>query len=108
MATEQIILGTKLKRNINIQPVDGITMDSYYFQVEFISDPLSPKRVIIEKGEAKRVDSNNYIVPIDTSLLSVGRLICYVTAHIPDDDFSDGVRVEIVEVDTGVELVKKP
>ena len=108
MAMEKVFIGTKLKRNINIAPIDGVTMDAYDFQVEFISDSPNYERVVVEKKDAKRVDSSNYIVPVDTSALSTGYLICIVTAYIPDVDFAGGVRTEIVEVETGVELVVKP
>lgn len=108
MATEEVFIGTKLKRNINIDPIGNITMDEYDFIVEFISDSPNHERVVVTKNDAKRVDSNNYIVPVDTTQLAAGYLICIVTAHIPDTDFADGTRTEIVEVDTGIELVEKP
>lgn len=97
-------LGTELKLNIHIDPIDGVTMDDYDFTVELY---CSPKRtIIIGKDDAIRTDEDNYIVCADTNLTGAGDLKCKVTAQIPDPDFEDSLRTEIVAVDTGITIVK--
>ena len=105
---DKVYIGTKLKRNFHIPPMDGITMDSYDFTIEFISGSINAKRVIVEKNDAIRVDSDNYLVLIDTATLSVGKLTCVATLYIPDLDFTGGIRTEILDVDIDIELAKKP
>lgn len=103
MAT-QVFLGTELKLNINIEPIGDVTMDDYDFEVEIYCS--SKKVVDITKKEAIRVDSNNYIILIDTNVVGAGDLKCKVIAYIPDNDFADGLRTEISIIDTGINIVK--
>jgi hypothetical protein len=53
-----------------------------------------------------RVDSNNYIVLVDTNEVGAGDLKCKVTAYIPDGDFPDELRTEVVNIDTGINIIK--
>lgn len=106
MARQIVFVGTELKLNINIEPIGTITMDDYDFDVELISGSFKKTSVVINRAAAKKVDSDNYIVCLDTAELGAGMLKCRVTAYIPDDDFDDGIRTEVVEIDTGIEIVK--
>lgn len=102
--TSNPYIGTEIKLNISIDPIDGVTMDDYDFTIEAY---CSAKRVMtIKKEDALRVDSSNYIILLDTTILGAGNLKCKITAHIPDDDFSDALRTEVVVVDTGVTIMK--
>ena len=103
---QKIFLGTELKLNINIEPIGGMTMDDYDFEVEVICGSFKKSSIVIKKEEAKKVDSNNYLICFDTAGLGAGKVMCRVTAHIPDGDFADGKRTEITEIDTGIEIVK--
>lgn len=97
-------LGTELKLNIHIDPIDDVTMDDYDFIVELY---CSPKRtIIVNKADAIRAGEDDYIVCVDTNLTGAGDLKCKVTAQIPDPDFEDLLRTEIVAVDTGINIVK--
>lgn len=90
---ERVYIGTELKYNIHLKPIEGQTMDDFDFEAEFSSG----KKVLkIPKTEMKRVDSNNYKVMVDTALLGVGELKLVVNAYIPDVDFSDGLRREVL------------
>lgn len=105
MKNESPFIGTELKLNINIEPIGEVTMDDFDFEVEVY---CSIKRVItIQKKDAIRVDQNNYMVLVDTSETGAGDLKCKVTAHIPDGDFNDGLRTEVVAVSTGITIIKQ-
>lgn len=105
MKNESPFIGTELKLNINIEPMGSMTMDDFDFEVEVY---CSIKRVItIQKKDAIRVDQNNYMVLVDTSETGAGDLKCKVTAHIPDGDFNDGLRTEVVAVSTGITIIKQ-
>lgn len=101
---QPIFLGTELKLNIHIEPIGEITMDDYNFEVEVY---CSQKRaIVVKKQDAIRVDENNYVVRVDTNIVGSGALKCKVTAYIPDGDFEDSLRTEIVAIDTGFNIVK--
>ena len=103
-AKQIVFLGTELKLNINIAKLEEFTMDDYDFNVEVY---CSAKRVItITKEEAIRIDENNYVILIDSGELGAGDVKCKVTAYVPDYDFPDTLRTEIVGVDAGVTIVK--
>lgn len=101
---ESPFIGTELKLNIHIEPIGDITMDDYDFEVEVYCSPKRP--IIISKANAIRVDSDNYVVLVDTNVVGAGELKCKVTAHIPDADFDDGLRTEIAAIDTGINIIK--
>lgn len=101
---ELIFLGTELKLNVSIQPIGEITMDDYDFIVELYCSPKNS--IIVEKKDAIRVDSNNYIVLVDSMVLGAGNIKCKVTSYIPDSDFDDGYRTEVVGIDTKINIVK--
>lgn len=100
----QIYLGTELKLNISVEPVDGLTMDDYDFNVDVYCTPK--KTVHAEKDKCVRVDDSNYIVLVDTNIVGTGDLTCKVTAYIPDGDFPDSLRTEVVCTDVGLKVVK--
>lgn len=103
MAT-QVFLGTELKLNVNIAPIGAVTMDDYDWQAEVY---CSTKRVVtIPKTSAIKVDSDNYIILVNTDVLGAGELKCKVIAYIPDADFEDGFRTEVAAIDTGITIIK--
>lgn len=98
----KVYIGTEMKLNISIEPLEGYTMDDYDFSVEIY---VSPRKVVsVTKQDCLRVDQNNYIVLLDTNLVGVGNLMCKVTAHIPDEDFEDGLRSEVSIIQTGITI----
>lgn len=101
---DDVFIGTELKINVNIAPIDGVSMDDYDFEVEFY---CSTKKILVfKKADAIRIDNSNYMFCIDTNQLSSGNLKCKVTAFIPDGDFEDLLRTEVQKIDTGINIVK--
>lgn len=97
-------LGSEIKLNLNIEPVGGYTMDDYDFVAEVYCK--AKKSVVVEKKQAIRIDANNYFLPVDTQELGRGYIKCKVTAQIPDKDFADGFRTEVVFIETNIEIIK--
>ena len=97
-------LGSEIKLNLNIEPVGGYTMDDYDFVAEVYCK--AKKSVIIEKQQAIRIDANNYLLPVDTQEVGHGYINCKVSAQIPDKDFADGFRAEVVFIETNIEIIK--
>lgn len=115
MASDKVFLGTKLKINIHIDPIYSAHMSGYDFDVEFYCSPK--KSLTIRKAPGKEYDTpslylkvenseDDYLCFVDTLAVGLGKLKCKVTAYIPDEHFPDGIRTEVVEIDTGIEIVK--
>lgn len=113
MEVQDLILGTEIKLNLNIDPIDGQSMSEYDWQVELYCTPK--KSITIKKTDDgtndtdKRVvsvDKNNYLLLIDTTELGAGTIMAKITAHLNDDQFPDKLRTEIVLIDTGITINK--
>lgn len=100
----QIYLGTEIKLNVHVEPIEDYTMDDYDFKVQLY---CSSSRVEnFNKSDTVRVDDSNYICCLDTSKIGTGRLKCKIVAELPDGDFGDQKRTEINVIDTGIEITK--
>lgn len=99
-----IIRGTEIKFNFNIEPINGVSMTSYDFEV-FAYCAGTTQKIQVPKGDCTEVDSDNYVLPIDTSALALGQLIIDVYAYIPDLDFPDGLRTEICRIETDIKII---
>lgn len=103
--TQQVFLGTELKLNVHIDPIDGVRMENYDFFCEFFV--RRKNSVKITKEEMLYVDDDNYIALLTSEhaeTLRRGDLQVRITAYLPDSDFDDGHRVEIIELWTGITL----
>ena len=77
----KIYLGTDIKYNIHIDPIDSLTMSEYDFEAEFM---CVKNTLRISKSQMKKVDDNNYIARVESAKLGVGEVKLKVTAYIPD------------------------
>lgn len=98
-----VYYGTELKLNVSIEPIGGYSMDDYDFDVEFYC--YSNRKVMLNKSALIKDDSNNYLAIVDTKNLGTGALKCRVTAQIPDADCNDGIRTEVLVLDTGIQVM---
>lgn len=99
-------LGTELKINVHVEPMDGYHMSDYEFECAFYV--YANKKVVYKKEEMKRVDDDNYLAMInsvDALKLGRGHINLEFTAYIPDADFKDGSRTEKAILCTGVTIV---
>jgi hypothetical protein len=104
MEAIKIYLGTELKLNINIDAMGEFTMDDYDWQCDVYCS--AQKVLSIPKSSAIRIDSNNYIILVDSVKIGTGNVKCKVIAHIPDEDFPDGLRTEVIVMDAGINIIK--
>lgn len=98
-----VFAGTEVKLNVNISPIEGLSMENYEFKVQCFTS--ARKVVTISKDEAIKVDADNYKVCVDTTGIGSGVLRCKITAYLPDNDFADKLRTEVVEVATNITIV---
>lgn len=95
--------GTEVKINVHVAPMEGKTIRDYDFSVEVYCFGIGSQK--FTKSEVNIVDKENFIICLDTSKLGTGVLRVKMVAQIPDLDFADGKRTEIVEVDSGIQIV---
>lgn len=110
------IIGTELKINVNVEPIGNVHLADCDFeclfyikgQVPTASGVASTKRgtksVLVRKEEMLRVDDDNYVALVDSSLLGVGNVMMTIKVYVPDTDFDDGFRTEVDSVWTGVTI----
>lgn len=99
---EKVPLGTDKKLVVSIEPVDNISMDDYDFKVEVYA---KGRPITITKEQSVRKDKDNYAICVDTAKVGKGTMMAKVIAYIPDADFDDMLRTEIVIIDTNIDIV---
>ena len=97
-------LGTELKINIHIDQLDNYKMKDIDFVCRFFI--YADKYIELTKEEMIHVDDDNYMACVDSSKLGVGEIKVRITAQIPDSDFDDGYRQEVVTATTGIIISK--
>lgn len=101
-----VILGTDIKINVHIEPIDGISMSDYDFECDFYVFPN--RKITIPKSKMKKLDEDNYLALITSEeayTIGKGKVTMEITAYIPDTDFDDYIRTEKAKVWTGVTIV---
>ena len=96
-------LGTELKINVHVEPIDGMHMSEYDFKCVFFVYKNRP--LVVKKNEMTKVDDDNYIAKIDTEKVGVGNLKMKFVAEIPDSDMNDGFRREVELVDLNIPII---
>lgn len=97
-------LGTELKINVHLDRLDGYRMSDIDFSCEFYV--YTNRKVSVSKEQMIKVDDDNYIACVDSTKLGVGKIMCRVTAYIPDADFEDGIRKEVDTADTNIIITR--
>lgn len=97
-------IGTDIKINVHLDRLDGYRMSDIDFTCDFFI--YTNRKITVKKEEMVKVDDDNYIACFESTKLGVGKIMCRVTACIPDADFEDGLRTEIETVDTNVTITR--
>lgn len=100
---ENSVKGTEFKLNINMTPIGGYSLDNVDWQAEVFTEN-GHKKITVGKNEAVKVDKDNYIIMVDSSILGAGKYYVTLTALIPDTDFPDRLRTEKRTAFTGVTI----
>lgn len=91
---------SEYKYSIGFPPIDGIHLEDCDFEVK--TYVYANKFVTFKKGDEthiKKIDADHYKVIVDKeNSLKIGRgkVLAELTVHIPDGDFQDGYRTEVV------------
>lgn len=99
-----IIIGTDLKNLVKIDRIGDYEMKDMDFTIYVIGT----KSISFKKEQC--IPQNNgrdgYKVCYNTADLGLGRVKIRVYANIVDDDFKDGKRTEIIDLDPKVNIIK--
>ena len=85
-----IYTGTDLKFSIDIKS-SGFSMDNDDFEVVLVN---GRRKVTLAKDDLVHGD-DGWFLCFNSADLGAGDITMIVYAHVPDDDFDDGVRTEV-------------
>lgn len=92
---ERAWVGTGLKFAITIT-AEGFDQATDDWSVKFI---CGRKSLEFDKQDMAISEDGAYIANVDTSLLGAGTLSVITYAHVPDEDWEQGYRVEVDKQD---------
>lgn len=101
--SEEIPIGTEFKLNVHMDPVDGKHLGDD--DVDFTCSFYAKEEVILKKSQMIEVDENNYVAPLNSEALGLGTIGFILEVDIPDDDFPDSLRHEVVPIETKYKIV---
>lgn len=106
MTVELVFLGADFSVAVNAEPLSGMMMDEYDFEVEIWSSTRM-RSVKFKKSQLTRDSENSYIASLNSADIGLGPVRVRMIAQIPDGNFGDGLRTDIDEVMTNIGIVNK-
>lgn len=103
---DELILGTEATFLLTINKIGNYSAKDFGFDVELYTNPK--KKVRLNKYDCiPDTDGSDgkFYVMIDTSELGVGEITADIIPYIPDTRYDDGLRTEIVRIETGVTII---
>ena len=94
-ATERVFLGTELKFLVEIT-AQGFSMVDDDF---IVAIARGPNVRVFTKGELIQDENDKFYCCFDTAEFGSGLYKAVITAYVPDDDFEDGFRTEVFQLD---------
>lgn len=94
LITDKIYDGTEVKFLLEIL-TSGFDMNEDDFEVILTR---GNKRMTLGKADLL-CDDDYWYVAFDTGFFGPGTVNCIVKAYVPDDDFDDGLRTEVIKFD---------
>lgn len=98
------VIGTELKVNINVEPIDNVHLSQCDFTCTFFVNPN--KSVILKKEDLIPLDDDNYMALLNSEDLGVGTIKMTIKILVPDNNFKDGTRTEIETICTDINITR--
>lgn len=92
--TDRIFVGTELKFKIDIEAA-GFSMADDNFTVDIVR---GDKVQHFEKADLIQ-DEEDFYVCFDSAYFGTGIVRAVIYAYVPDNDFGDGLRTEVYQLD---------
>ena len=96
------VVGTKIKPIISVDPIGGIHLSECDFKCKFYNS--RGRTVYLDKEELLKKSDDSYVARLDSNDFGPGSIMVTVTIQVPDPDFDDGLRTEVVSLWTGATI----
>lgn len=97
-------IGSQIKILIVATLSDDLTLPDVDFDVVVYNDDKKDKQKAYTKTECILTDESDYVVLVDSDELGVGTYMVKLTVYIPDTDFPDGRRKEVIRINPNVKV----
>lgn len=97
-------IGSQIKILIAASLPDNLTLFDIDFDVAVYNDDKKDQQKKYKKAECIPTDESDYVVLIDSDELGVGTYMVKLTVYIPDTDFPDGRRKEVIRINPNVKV----
>lgn len=106
MHEDNSVVGTKFKLIIKMEPIGSYHLADLDWEAKIFVENGN-KSAMVTKADARQVDQDSYIIPVDSRVVGPGKYFLTLSALIPDGDFPDGTRTEVKTTATGVTINPK-
>ena len=97
-------IGSQIKILIAPSLPDNLTLFDVDFDVVVYNDDKKDQQKRYKKTECILTDDYDYVVLVDSDELGVGTYMVKLTVYIPDTDFPDGHRKEVIRINPNVKV----
>lgn len=97
-------VGSQIKILIAATLPDNLTLFDVDFDVVVYNDDMKDQQKKYKKTECILTDDYDYVVLVDSDELGVGTYMVKLTVYIPDTDFPDGRRKEVIRINPNVKV----
>ena len=97
-------IGSQIKILIAATLPDNLSLFDVDFDVVVYNDDKKDKKKDYAKKDCILTDEMDYVVLIDSDELGVGTYMVKLTVYIPDTDFPDGCRKEVIRINPNVKV----
>ena len=97
-------IGSQIKILIAASLPDNLTLFDVDFDVVVYNDDKKDQQKRYKKTECILTDDYDYVVLVDSDELGVGTYMVKLTVYIPDTDFPDGHRKEVIRINPNVKV----
>lgn len=98
------VIGSQIKIGFSACLPDCLMMKDVEFCVDVYNFSDKDKSVTFKKEECIRICDNDYAVLVDTKTIGIGLVRLKLKMQIPDTDFPDGYRTEIINVNPRISI----
>ena len=105
--TEEIrtyTVGSQIKIPLMIPMPEGVTLEDIDFSLTVYNDDKKDMQKAFAKEDCLLKDDGVCVVLVDSDDLGVGMYMAKVTLMLPDDDFPDGLRRDVMRINTNIKV----
>ena len=95
-------LGDDLKILVTAELPDGMKMADVDWTVKVVNISQKDKEKVYQKSECIETVKGDYVVLVESDDLGIGRYMVRLTLEIPDTDWPDGYRKQVVKINPHV------